>query len=309
MSLSIVVVICFVGIALFVGAVCMLIRDLVFSGTAETESLVDRSRMLRRTAKAAAAKPNTLGDRIDQGFDRLVLESGAPMSSLSAALACVASGLVVGGLFFMVREELGPALILAAVGMAIPLVWLSIKRGRRIRQIREEIPQLLDLLSRSARAGRSLEQSLQLASQELRGVLGAELGACAKQLDMGRSFGSVMKSLAGRLRLLEIRILATTLMVQRTSGGNLPETLDRMSTVVRDRLFARKRMKAATSAGRTSAILIAAICPLAYAVMFIVQPEHVGVLLTDSLGQTLLMVAAVLELVGVFWVVSLLKQQ
>ncbi len=308
MNPSLIIVICFAGVLLSVIAVCLLLRDLVFSGPTPAPSLVDRSRMYRRNAKASGAASTSLIDRIDRGFDRLVIESGATMSSLTAMLGCVACGLLLGGVFYMLREQVIAALLIAAIGMSFPLLVLAVKRTRRLARIREEIPQLLDLLARSARAGRSLEQSLQLAAREMRGELGKELENCGKQIDMGRSFAAVMKSLAARIRLLEVRILATTLIVQRASGGNLPETLDRMSTVVRDRLFARKRMKAATSAGRTSALLIAAICPIAYMVMFIVQPEHMNVLLTDSLGQTLLMLAAVLEIVGMAWVAGLLKQ-
>lgn len=82
-----------------------------------------------------------------------------------------------------------------------------------------------------------------------------------------------------------------------------------MSTVVRDRLFAVKKARATTAAGKISAMLITAICPIAYLVMFVLQPEHMGVLLTDPLGQMLLAAAVIMELVGMARVAMLLKQE
>jgi len=307
---TIVAIICFFAIAAIVIAVSLLVRDLVFSGQSETSvSLVQRSRMLRRAAKATESDAKSISDQIDRGFDRLVLESGVDYSSLTAALLCIVSGLMAGGLVLITLDHPAAAALVGAFALPMPLFYLMFKRKKRLTTFRTEIPQLLDLLARSARAGRSLEQSLELASVEMSGDLGKELDTCVKQLKVGRSFAAVMKSLASRVRLLEVRILATTLIVQRGAGGNLPETLDRMSSVVRDRLFAVKKARATTAAGKTSAMLITAICPIAYLTMFILQPEHMSVLLTDPLGQMLLTAAVVMELVGMAWVAMLLKQE
>jgi tight adherence protein B len=118
---------------------------------------------------------------------------------------------------------------------------------------------------------------------------------------------TVMKSLAMRIRLMELRLFATTLSVHRQAGGNLPETLERMSQVVRDRITGQRQLKAATGAGRASALLIATISPLAYLIMFLWQPEHIRVLYEDPLGLTMLVCAVILEIVGILWVAALLR--
>ena len=118
-----------------------------------------------------------------------------------------------------------------------------------------------------------------------------------------------MKSLASRVRLVELRIFATTLGVYRRTGGSLADTLERMSGVIRDRLSAYRQMRAATGAGRASTLLIATICPIAYVIMFLWQPEHVRLLYEDPLGRTMLIVAVLLEIVGVLWAVALLRQE
>ena len=120
---------------------------------------------------------------------------------------------------------------------------------------------------------------------------------------------AVVKSLSRRIRLVDFQILATTLAVQRQTGGNLAETLQRMAVVIRDRMNTRRHLRSATAAGRASAMLIATICPLAYLFMFFWQPEHMKILYEDPLGQTMLCVAVALELTGILWVVALLRQQ
>jgi Flp pilus assembly protein TadB len=106
-----------------------------------------------------------------------------------------------------------------------------------------------------------------------------------------------------------MRILATTLIVQRQTGGRLSETLERMSGVVRDRLNAQRQIRASTGAGRSSTLIIAAIAPIAYAAMFLFHRPHVQTLFDDSFGRMLLLVAIVLEVIGLVWVFTLLRKE
>jgi tight adherence protein B len=193
--------------------------------------------------------------------------------------------------------------------MSVGLSGMWIYRVRRMREIREQLPNVLDMLARAVRAGTSLDQAIKIVGSEAGGVLGREFTQCARQLEMGRSLPAVVKSLAMRVRLIEMRILSTTLSVQRQSGGNLADSLERMAGVIRDRLTARRRLRAATGAGRASTLLIATLGPLAYLVMFVWQPEHMSIMYQDPLGQLMLFTAISLEVVGILWVASLLRQE
>ena len=118
---------------------------------------------------------------------------------------------------------------------------------------------------------------------------------------------AVMRSLVYRLRLIEVKIFATTLAVHREMGGNLATTLDRMAAVLRERITYRRQVRAATAAGRFSATLVASAGPLLFAYMFIFQYEYASALVTLPLGQSLLAVAVALEVIGLVWIVRLLK--
>ncbi len=252
---------------------------------------------LRRPFNVTDELPSgSLTGRLDQGFERLVLESGVATSPLAAFFWLLFLGLAVGGALFVWRDQPLAGIAGVLLGMAGGLVWMIRQRSVRYR-----------LMSRAVRAGESLDQAIQLIGDETTGPLGQEFQLCARQLEMGMSISAVMKSLMRRVRLPEVRILATTLMVHRQTGGNLALTLERMSGVIRDRLNYVRQMKASTGAGRISAFLIALAGPLMFLLMFTLQYDHLKIMFEQSLGQSLLVAAVVLELVGVLWVLNLLK--
>ena len=177
-----------------------------------------------------------------------------------------------------------------------------------MRAMQEGMPYVVDLLARAVRAGESVDQAVALVGAETKGVIGREFTRCARQLDMGLALGTVMQSLSRRIRLTELRMLASTLMVHRQTGGNLPVALDRMAGVVRDRLNGARQMRATTGAGRSSTVLMAVVSPIAYILCFVYFPDHVRPLLTDPMGRILLIVAVALEVLGICWVLALLKR-
>lgn len=310
MDLAIVSLICFIALTLATATVFMVVRDLATptAGALRRGVTGGPVRGLRRPRTVFDELPaRSITGRIDQAFDRLVLESGHEVTPITFLLLLIASGLLVGGLLWNTFDHFLALISGVIIGMIVPLVVVAIQRARRMHNVRQELPHVLDLMARGVRAGESLDQAIALVASESGGVLGKEFKQCARQLEMGLAVPAVMKSLASRIRVIELRMLATTLSVHRQTGGNLGETLERMAGVVRDRLNARRQMRAATGAGRASAMLIATISPLAYVIMFLWQPEHFSVLYEDPLGMSLLAMAFVMEIVGIFWVMTLLR--
>ncbi|MEQ8789785.1 MAG: type II secretion system F family protein [Pirellulaceae bacterium] len=302
MELPIVVLLCFAAITSICLAVGLLVRDLVGA-----DSRSGQATLLRRLPLARDEQPAVgVTGRLDAALERLVVESGLDWSVMAVALLFVAGGLLVGGAMWLWTQNVPAAAAGALIGMALPLPILVVYRRRRINEIREQFPNMLDLLSRAVRAGESLDQAVALAGQKGPEPLARELRRCARQLEMGLSMNAVMRALTFRLRLMEVRIFATTLAVHRQTGGNLALTLERMAGVLRDRIAYHRQIRAATAAGRFSAVMIGMAGPLLFAYMFIFQYEYASRLVTMPLGQSLLAVAVALEIVGLIWVVRLL---
>lgn len=309
MSVELVSLLCFLGLTALSATIMLMVRDLKLSPSGEF-SVTRPVQRLRRARNVFDEEPATsLSGRFDQSFARLVLESGFDASPGSVFLLLVLCGLVVGGVLLNVLDNPAVASLGTCGGMVAGYLILSLRRHRRMQRIQDELPGLVELMSRAVRAGQSVDQAIDLVANESRSELASEFGRCAAQLQMGRSLASVMDSLARRVRLVDVQLLALTLMVHRRSGGNLAQTLERMATVIRDRLTARRQMRASTGAGRTSSLLIATVSPMAYFVMFLIAPEHISELYTDSMGRLLLAAAIVLEVIGVVWVLRLIRDE
>jgi tight adherence protein B len=287
-------------------AMWFVIRDLIW-GPGGSERL--RPKTFRRTLSVQDEEPATsFTGKLDQEFEHLIIESGLDISSVTALLMVVACGLLSGGAVFLAKDNAILVTLAAASGMLLPILIMMFLRARRMNEMQENMPYIVDLFSRAVRAGESVDQAVALVGSETKGVVGKEFTRVARQLDLGLGLGTVMRSLTRRIRLVELRMLASTLMVHREAGGNLPLALDRMAGVIRDRLNAVRQMRASTGAGRSSTLMIAIVSPLAYLVCFLYFPEHVMPLLTQPIGRFLLLLAFTLELVGILWVLTLLKK-
>lgn len=307
MSLSAVIFLAFLSGTLVVGAGLYLLMIPIRAIAGSVSSGPRRLRRIPTVFDESAAR--SLTDKVDQGFNRLILESGTGLVPVTGFLLTVTCALLAGGAMLIYSNDVMIACGSAMLGLLVPLFVLAVRRGRRLNAIREELPHVLDMMGRATRAGQSIEQAIELLGSESGGILGEEFQLCSRQLSMGRSFERVMKSLASRVRLVDIRIFCTTLIVQKQSGGRLSETLERMSGVVRDRLNAHRQMRASTGAGRASTMVIAAIAPVAYAFVFMFHRTHLEVMYTDQVGRSLLLGALALEITGLCWVAYLLRTE
>lgn len=293
-----------VGLAVF--AILFLLRSLFVRRDTPVAEVNGHS--LRRQKTVFDQEPATgpVG-RLNQGFDRLILESGLNLTPAAGALMIFAWAILVGGVVLVIWNNPLATLLSATAGFVAMIFILLFIRRRRMNRIREEVPYAADLLARGVRAGESLDQAIALVGNETSGPLGGEFKRCSQQLDMGRSMTTVMRSFTSRVRMIETRVLASTLIVHRRAGGNLPLALERMAQTIRDRANFRRQMRASTGAARTSVIIIASITPALFLLLFLWQPEHFRELIEDSLGRTLLLAAIILEIVGIYWVTRLLR--
>lgn len=245
--------------------------------------------------------------RFDNWFTRLVVETGLSMVPITAFLMVVAAGLAVGGSLYVWRQDPLPSLMGGALAVLAMYVFFLVRRARRRRQIQEQLPDVAELLSRSVRAGESLDQAIEWVGQTADDPLGTEFRRCARHLHMGLSMDATMRALTRRAPLSETRILAATFIVQRQTGGTLPVVLDRLAKVFRDRLNYERQFRASTAAGRLSVIIISLAAPVVAAYMFVFRPDYLRTFAELPFGMGLLVAAISLQLIGLLWVITLLR--
>ncbi|MFM7038023.1 MAG: type II secretion system F family protein [Planctomycetaceae bacterium] len=220
-------------------------------------------------------------------------------------IASIAAVLFLTGSIVMI--PLGWMLFLLIILLAIALGLLIVRRNNRLGRLRNQLPDVVSLMARSSRAGLAIEEAFLLCEKMSRGRLQSELQVCRSQLELGRSLSGVMESFARRVQLRELGLLSTLLSVHRQTGGSLADALDRLSSLLRDRIAFRGQMSASSAAGRLSALFTAPAATFLFAALLLINPEHVEIFFTTSIGRSFLALGIALNVVGVVWILGLIK--
>jgi len=247
--------------------------------------------------------------RFDAWFQRLVLETGLALPSLSAFLVLVSGGLIVGGSLFVSTGQLLPACLGMLVGMLAGLGWLLFMRHRRLEAFDDQLPEIMDLVARAVRAGQSLEQAIELISKSGLEPAAQEFAICSRQLQMGLSMEAALRSLVDRVPLRELRLFSAAIVMQRRTGGSLANTLERFARAMRERHGYRRQLLAATAAGRWSSRVMVAVAVFLLVYLFGFQPAYIQSFISSRTGQAVFAVAIVLQVIGVAWVFALTRPE
>ncbi len=247
------------------------------------------------------------GSALDRRFYQMVQESGLGITSTAAMLLILLVGLAVGGGIYVWQESILAAVALGLVAMVVVVLILMAKQAAYRRELYKMLPAAIELLARAVRAGESVDQAIQLVGESTADPLGREFRRAASQMEMGLSLSAAMHAMARRLGIMELRILAAALTVQRKSGGNLAVTLERIAAVIRDRQAYRSQFRANTAGARYGALLIILCLPLYLGFILFVEPEFGDAFFASMTGWFILLAAVALMLLGIAWIFSLLR--
>jgi tight adherence protein B len=259
----------------------------------------DDSLQLRNPLENSAS---FLDDWMRRTFDMQTLLEQAgiklPLSSFTFLCIGLAIAGTLGCAFAPIPIFIAP--VAGAILFFLPFVWVNLKRKRRIAKFNAQLPDALELLSRSLRAGHSLGSGFGLISEEMQDPLAKEFGRCFEEQNLGVSLEASLESMTRRIPNLDLRFFATAVILQRTTGGDLAEILDKISRLVRARYRLAGQIQALTGEGRLSGIVLLALPPGLFTMMMFLNREYIMKLFSDPMGQWLLGGAIVMQLTGAF---------
>ncbi len=199
-----------------------------------------------------------------------------------------------------------PTLPLAALfGLLVgglPLVYLSWKRYSRFRRFEELLPDTIDLMARALRAGHTVTSSIEMVSTEGSEPVASEFRRVFEEQNFGLPLREAMLNLADRVPLPDVSFLVTAVLVQKETGGNLAEVLDKATAVIRDRFRLRGQLRVYTAQGRLTGWILAGLPFFMFVILNLVNPEYEKVLLTDPVGQKMIYLGIILMVTG-GWVI------
>ena len=190
--------------------------------------------------------------------------------------------------------------IMFAVGCALlPFLSVWTKRQRRIRQFEEMLPEAIDLFTRAMRAGHNIHSGLQVLAEETHEPFAGEFKKLVEELALGSTVEQALHNLGDRVPLLDVRFFSTGVILQRETGANIVTVMENLSTVIRERLQLRARLRAHTAQQRFSAGLLCSLPVFTGIVFYFVRYEYVSVLWLTPAGSRLLIFGILSEIIGI----------
>ena len=227
-----------------------------------------------------------------------------------AQLAAVSVSLTVAALAVSVALRLAPvaALALALVGLLAPTLLLALGADRRSRRLSEQLPEALDMMARSLRAGHATSAAFQMVATEMPEPVCVEFGRAFEEQRLGLSLEQAILHMTARApRNRDLKIFATSAIIQKETGGNLAELLGGIAETIRSRYRFQGKLRALTAEGRASGVVLG-VLPLAFfLVIQMVNPGYFAPLLGEPAGHAILTGALLSWLLGVAWLHRLTK--
>jgi tight adherence protein B len=233
-----------------------------------------------------------------QRLEAMVRQSGLDLSPTRLLLIALGAGLVLGALGGMLRGPL-IGMMGTSVGVAVPLLYVEAKRKARMQTLLAQLPDAFDLMAQVLRAGHSIPQSMQGVADEFEPPIAAEFSYCCEQQNLGLSPEVVLRDLARRTGLLEIKIFVMAMLIQRDTGGNLAELLERLAAFVRDRLRIHDGIKSLTAEARLQAAVLMVLPGLMFLILLVINRSYAQVLLDHV---NLLIGMLISMAVGALWI-------
>jgi len=232
-------------------------------------------------------------------WQTLVIQSGITME---AGRLLVVLSLGTAG-FFLILMMLGfaglAALVLAlAMGVALPIVVLIYIRGRRAAAIARQLPEGIDLMVRSLRAGHPLNGAFQVIAREMSDPLGSEMGIVADAITYGDDLTDAVTAFAHRVSIEDARYLAVAINIQAGTGGNLAHVLEALAQVIRDRFAMLRKIRALSAEGRLTAIIVSIVPLVIFTSLNAISPTFYGDVSDDPLYVPFLATGAVLTVLN-----------
>jgi tight adherence protein B len=207
----------------------------------------------------------------------------------------------------MVTISLPLRILFALIAGVLPFLHVFNKRKKRMKKFLQLLPDALDLMSRSLSAGHAFTEALQMVSTEMPEPISSEFRKTYDEQNLGLSLKLALENLVQRMPLLDLRMCVTAIMIQRETGGNLSELLEKVAYTIRERFRIMEDLKTLTLSSRWSAWLLCGL-PIFLAIyMTMMNPTYMEVMWRDPRGHNLLFVAAVMQILGMLMVQKIMK--
>jgi len=228
-----------------------------------------------------------------------IQQANLPYRAADVMGICIAIAVLLYLVLLLFVPILALRLVLAAIGASVPIAYITRKRNQRLRKFEDQLPDAIDLFTRTMRAGHNIHSGLETIAEETADPVRMEFRKVTEELALGSAIEAALHKLGDRMPLIDLKFFITGLILQRQTGANMVAVLENLSTLIRERLNMASKLKAHTASQRFSAGLL---CVLPFVVGFgfwIVKPDYLRLLWTDPLGVKFFTYGIISESLGI----------
>lgn len=298
----------FCGVVMLIVGIAMLMRDqsvtqiedrlnaITGKGKNDPTNLSETAQILADQYGGKSALDKILSNRLN--LTLLFEQAEVTMSVATFLGVCLGFGVASTFLCGYAGLNLALAPIAGICFGTLPLFWLSFRRKRRFKKFAAQLPEALELVARALRAGHSLAAGFHLVAQESSDPIASEFCRVFEEQNLGIPLEEALENLTKRIPNLDLNFFVTAVILQRQTGGDLAEILDKIGTLIRARFKIWGQVQALTGEGRLSGIVLLALPPMLFVTVYRMNPEYIMLLFTDELGKKMLIAGIVSQLFG-----------
>jgi len=232
-------------------------------------------------------------------LNRLVMQSGVSMNAKKILmLMFIATFAICAVMYALSKDALLASALALTVGFGAPLQFLRIARSRRIARFESQLPDGLDVMVRSLRAGHPIPVSLSMVAREMPDPVGSEFGMVFDEMTYGLDTETAMANMQARVGHSDLALVVVAVSIQSKTGGNLAEILSGLSSVLRERFRMRRKVKALSAEGRISAIALSILPFIVAGALFVIAPVYYTAVWDDPVFMPITIFAGFLLVMG-----------
>jgi tight adherence protein B len=241
------------------------------------------------------------------GLALFIEQSGRETPAYRVVLVSIMASIAAAWLIMLATGNPLTALLVGLIAAAAPLVKINMERGKRLNRFEEQLPEAVEVMVRALKAGHPFTDTLRLVAEEMDQPIAKEFGMVHTDINHGLDMKVAFLNLLERVPNMTLMGLVTAVVVQRETGGNLAETLQNISKIIRGRFRFQRRVKSLTAEGRMSAWVLAMIPFVLFIGLMITTPDYLPILIEEPLGRKIVTVSFTLLLIGILWLRKLIR--
>lgn len=234
------------------------------------------------------------------GWANFLEQADSPIDMKNFLLLIMGCGVIGPVIGFAAQLPIPLFPLMAIVTGSFPILWLMFRRSRRFAKFGKQVPDALALIARALRSGHSLNAGLHMVAEEMAAPISVEFSRAYEEQNLGIPIETALKGILKRIPNLDLKFFVTAVSIQRQTGGDLAEIIDKICEVVRERFKILGMVQALTGEGRLSGAVLMALPIGLFMTVYVINREYVMLLFSNDFGKKMIGFAILMQIIGAF---------